>query len=158
VVAQVPIQPQPTDIPIDKPKLPNPNPNETQNVGGMPMNLKEMNQMLQQSPEQPQIIKAALETAQPDIARLIKTNPQTFLDLVKQATDNANSPLSADDAPNTGPNQNRSTITVELSLEEQQIINQMQEMGFDRNRAIEAFLLCERNVDYAINYLFNTQD
>ncbi|CAF3325373.1 unnamed protein product [Rotaria socialis] len=158
VVAQVPIQPQPTDIPIDKPKLPNPNPNETQNVGGMPMNLKEMNQMLQQSPEQLQIIKAALETAQPDIARLIKTNPQTFLDLVKQATDNANSPLSADDAPNTGPNQNRSTITVELSLEEQQIINQMQEMGFDRNRAIEAFLLCERNVDYAINYLFNTQD
>ncbi|CAF4707277.1 unnamed protein product, partial [Rotaria magnacalcarata] len=34
VAAQVPIQPRPADIPIDKPNLPNPTSNETQNVEG----------------------------------------------------------------------------------------------------------------------------
>jgi uncharacterized UBP type Zn finger protein len=35
---------------------------------------------------------------------------------------------------------------------------QLQEMGFERNRAIEAFLACERNKDHAINYLLNSFD
>ncbi|CAF2140037.1 unnamed protein product [Rotaria magnacalcarata] len=158
VAAQVPIQPRPADIPIDKSKLPNPTSNETQNVEGLGMSLKEMNQIIQQNPEQLQIIKAAVEATQPEIARLIETDPQAFLDLMKQAAEEANSQSSAGNAPGTDANQSRGTIQVTLSSQEQQIINQMQEMGLDRNRAIEAFVACDRNPELAIEYLLNAPE
>ncbi|CAF5065511.1 unnamed protein product [Rotaria magnacalcarata] len=122
------------------------------------MSLKEMNQIIQQNPEQLQIIKAAVEATQPEIARLIETDPQAFLDLMKQAAEEANSQSSAGNAPGTDANQSRGTIQVTLSSQEQQIINQMQEMGLDRNRAIEAFVACDRNPELAIEYLLNAPE
>jgi len=32
---------------------------------------------------------------------------------------------------------------------------QLQNLGFDQNRALEAFLLCDRNEELAANYLFD---
>jgi len=35
---------------------------------------------------------------------------------------------------------------------------QLEEMGFERNRVLEAFLLCDRNEEMAANYLFDSMN
>ena len=43
---------------------------------------------------------------------------------------------------------------VSVTQEEKDAIDRLTSMGFSRQRAIEAFLICDRNEEYAANYLF----
>ena len=47
-------------------------------------------------------------------------------------------------------------VPVHLSEEEQAAIGRLEALGFDRNRCIEAFLLCERDETLAANFLFDS--
>jgi UV excision repair protein RAD23 len=48
------------------------------------------------------------------------------------------------------------TVAVQLSEEEQAAVQRLESLGFDRNRCIEAFLLCERDESLAANFLFDS--
>lgn len=48
------------------------------------------------------------------------------------------------------------TIAVQLTEEEQAVVQRLESLGFDRNRCIEAFLLCERDESLAANFLFDS--
>jgi UV excision repair protein RAD23 len=153
---------------------PTPSPVRPQPGAGMGASLQQMRQMLRDHPEQLQVLKQALQTEHPEIAQMIGENPQAFLDLLNQAGS------IDDDAPATGTGSTgstgstggvggaggaggaggpgRGTITVTLSPQEQQIIDRLQDMGFERNRVIEAFLACDRNENLAVNYLLSSFD
>jgi UV excision repair protein RAD23 len=45
---------------------------------------------------------------------------------------------------------------VHLTEDEQAAIQRLETLGFDRNRCIEAFLLCERDETLAANFLFDS--
>ena len=47
--------------------------------------------------------------------------------------------------------------TIELSEDDHTNINTIVEMGFSEQQAIEAFLVCNKNLELAINYLFDQQ-
>ena len=47
-------------------------------------------------------------------------------------------------------------VAVHLTEEEQAAIGRLEGLGFDRNRCIEAFLLCERDETLAANFLFDS--
>lgn len=47
-------------------------------------------------------------------------------------------------------------VAVHLTEEEQAAIQRLETLGFDRNRCIEAFLLCERDETLAANFLFDS--
>lgn len=47
-------------------------------------------------------------------------------------------------------------VPVHLTEEEQAAIGRLEGLGFDRNRCIEAFLLCERDETLAANFLFDS--
>lgn len=47
-------------------------------------------------------------------------------------------------------------VTVNLTEEEQAAVGRLEGLGFDRNRCIEAFLLCERDETLAANFLFDS--
>ncbi|CAF4328912.1 unnamed protein product, partial [Adineta steineri] len=65
-----------------------PNPSATPSLGaeGMGTNLQEMGRLLQENPEQLQVLKQRLQTEHPQIAQMIDDNPQAFLDLIRQAS------------------------------------------------------------------------
>ncbi len=110
----------------------------------MGANLQQMRQMLQEHPEQLQVIKHTLQAEHPEIAKvnkrklifiylfffvlkkMIDENPQAFLELLNQAS------ASEESGPATGTGgaggvggQGSRSIKVELSTQEQEIINRV---------------------------------
>ncbi|UJR13903.1 hypothetical protein I4U23_000909 [Adineta vaga] len=123
-----------------------------------------LRQLIQQNPEQLQTLMQTLQATQPELYQLIEQRPQEFLELLNQADEgddggDDDDPLQggvgAGGAGGHGP---PGTVTITLSPQDQQAINRLQDMGFERNRVIEAFLACDRNEELAANYLLSSFD
>lgn len=121
-----------------------------------------LRQLIQQDPEQLQTLMQTLQATQPDLYRLIEQRPQEFLAMLNQVDE-------GDDGDDEDPMEGGlgaggmgqgppGTVTITLSPQDQQAINRLQDMGFERNRVIEAFLACDRNEELAANYLLSSFD
>lgn len=123
---------------------------------------QQLRNLIQNNPEQLQTLMQTLQATQPELYRLIEQRPQEFLELLNQADEGGD---DDDDDPmqggaigggvGQGP---PGTVTITLSPQDQQAINRLQDMGFERNRVIEAFLACDRNEELAANYLLSSFD
>lgn len=120
--------------------------------------------LIQQNPEQLQTLMQTLQATQPELYQLIEQRPQEFLELLNQVDegddggdddDPLQGGMGAGGAGGQGP---PGTVTITLSPQDQQAINRLQDMGFERNRVIEAFLACDRNEELAANYLLSSFD
>lgn len=119
-----------------------------------------LRQLIQQNPEQLQTLMQTLQATQPELYQLIEQRPQEFLELLNQV-DEGDDEGEGDDLPQGGGPGGQGppgTVTITLSPQDQQAINRLQDMGFDRNRVIEAFLACDRNEELAANYLLSSFD
>ncbi|CAF1058962.1 unnamed protein product [Rotaria magnacalcarata] len=119
--------------------------------------------LIQQNPEQLQTLLQTLQATQPDLYRLIEQQPQEFLELLNQADEgddggDDDDPLQGGVGGGAGGQGPPGTVTITLSAQDQQAINRLQDMGFERNRVIEAFLACDRNEELAANYLLSSFD
>ncbi|CAF1453279.1 unnamed protein product [Rotaria sordida] len=119
--------------------------------------------LIQQNPDQLQTLMQTLQATQPDLYRLIEQRPQEFLELLNQADEldeggDDDDPLQGGAAGGAGGQGPPGTVTITLSPQDQQAINRLQDMGFERNRVIEAFLACDRNEELAANYLLSSFD
>ena len=47
---------------------------------------------------------------------------------------------------------------IQITAEEKSQLEQLESLGFSRQRALEAWLVCDRNVELASSYLFNNMD
>jgi len=120
--------------------------------------------LIQQNPEQLQTLMQTLQATQPELYQLIEQRPQEFLELLNQAEGDDEG--GDDDDPLQGGAEGGGaggqgppgTVTITLSPQDQQAINRLQDMGFERNRVIEAFLACDRNEELAANYLLSSFD
>jgi UV excision repair protein RAD23 len=120
--------------------------------------------LIQQNPEQLQTLMQTLQATQPELYQLIEQRPQEFLELLNQADEGDDG--GDDDDPLQGGAEGvgaggqgpPGTVTITLSPQDQQAINRLQDMGFERNRVIEAFLACDRNEELAANYLLSSFD
>jgi UV excision repair protein RAD23 len=110
----------------------------------------------------------------PDIHQLLTSNPNLLLHLLIHGRPNVVGAPGQDtgpvppgsNIPPPGPNQQMPPMppmppqppqqpTIELSEDDNTNINTIMQMGFTRNQAIEAYLVCNKNVEMAINYLFD---
>ncbi|CAF2633974.1 unnamed protein product [Rotaria sp. Silwood2] len=120
--------------------------------------------LIQHNPNQLQTLMQTLQATQPDLYRLIEQRPQEFLELLNQADDideggdDDDDALQGGAAGGAGGQGPPGTVTITLSPQDQQAINRLQDMGFERNRVIEAFLACDRNEELAANFLLNSFD
>ncbi|CAF2643649.1 unnamed protein product [Rotaria sp. Silwood2] len=130
--------------------------------------------LIQEDPDSLQIVMLTLQVVQPKIFQIIKQRQQEFLELVNEADereggddkgeedDDENEEEGADDALQgdaeveaVGGQVPPGTITIILSSEDQQAINRLQDMGFQRNHVIEAYIARGRNEKLAANYLLS---
>jgi len=122
-----------------------------------------LRQLIQTNPDQLQTLMQTLQATQPDLYQLIEQRPQEFLELLNQA-DEGDDGGDDDDSLQGGAEGGAGgqgppgTVTITLSPQDQQAINRLQDMGFERNRVIEAFLACDRNEELAANYLLSSFD
>lgn len=97
----------------------------------------------------PQILQPMLQELgkqNPSLLRLIEENHQEFLQLISEPVDNSEGDIF-NQAEVEMPH------AVSVTPAEQEAIERMEAMGFDRDLVIEAFLACDRNEELAVNYL-----
>ncbi|KAL3512009.1 hypothetical protein ACH5RR_024726 [Cinchona calisaya] len=102
--------------------------------------------MVQSNPQILQPMLQELGKQNPQLLRLIEEHHQEFLQLVSEPVDGSEGDLF-DQAEPDMPH------AVSVTPAEQEIIQRLEAMGFDRALVIEAFLACDRNEELAINYL-----
>ncbi|KAL9689513.1 hypothetical protein QQ045_009899 [Rhodiola kirilowii] len=100
--------------------------------------------MVQSNPQILQPMLQELGKQNPQLLRLIQDHHAEFLQLI-------NEPPEGDDLFDE-PDQEM-PHAVSVTPAEQEAIERLEAMGFDRALVIEAFLACDRNEELAINYL-----
>ncbi|KAJ0536790.1 putative UV excision repair protein Rad23 [Helianthus annuus] len=102
--------------------------------------------MVQSNPQILQPMLQELGKQNPQLLGLIQENHAEFLQLINEPVD-----ASEGDLFDQGDQEMPHAISV--TPEEQEAIERLEAMGFDRTLVIEAFLACDRNEELAANFL-----
>ncbi|KAL9224319.1 hypothetical protein vseg_000365 [Gypsophila vaccaria] len=107
--------------------------------------------MVQTNPQILQPMLQELGKQNPQLLRLIQDHHAEFLQLLNEPLDGSEGDIF-DQADQDMPH------SISVTQEEQEAIERLEGMGFDRALVIEAFLACERNEQLAANYLLEHAD
>ncbi|PSR89379.1 Ubiquitin receptor RAD23b like [Actinidia chinensis var. chinensis] len=102
--------------------------------------------MVQANPQILQPMLQELGKQNPQLLRLIQENHAEFLQLINEPVDGSEGDLF--DQP-----EQEMPHAISVTPAEQEAIERLEAMGFDRALVIEAFLACDRNEELAVNYL-----
>jgi len=154
---------------------------EEEEEGGVEADAGQLFEMFRNSPHfnnlrilartNPEMLEQVLTQLPPQVLSVITNNQEEFLRLLTEEPQAAPSGATGGAAPAGGaapqpaaparPNAARQPAagfpqrTFNLSPEDQAIINNLVDMGFDKNRVTEAYLLFEKDADMTANYLLN---
>ncbi|KAF5243742.1 hypothetical protein FANTH_8035 [Fusarium anthophilum] len=103
---------------------------------------QQLRQVVQQQPQMLEPILQQLGAGNPQLAELIATNPDQFLQLLGEYAD--------DDTPLPPGAQ-----AISVTEEERDAIERLCRLGFDRDQAIQAYFACDKNEELAANFLFD---
>ncbi|GLU14132.1 hypothetical protein SLE2022_307200 [Rubroshorea leprosula] len=102
--------------------------------------------MVQSNPQILQPMLQELGKQNPHLLRLIQEHQAEFLQLI-------NEPLEGSEGDIFDQPEQDMPHAINVTPAEQEAIERLEAMGFDRNLVIEAFLACDRNEEMAANYL-----
>ncbi|KAM2016600.1 ubiquitin receptor RAD23b-like [Malus sylvestris] len=105
--------------------------------------------MVQANPQILQPMLQELGKQNPQLLRLIQEHHTEFLQLINEPLEGSEGGIF--DQPD-GPDQDM-PHAINVTPAEQEAIERLEAMGFDRALVIEAFLACDRNEELAANYL-----
>lgn len=138
--------------------------------------------IIQQNPAMLEPLLQQLAERDPEIVRLIQNNRDEFLQLLQQRVDPAviqslaaaadgeefeefdeEDEIAAQMGGQVPAGQGAGALppgaqVIQISPAEKEAIDRLVDLGFDRNRAVEAFLVCNRDEEMAANYLFEQED
>ncbi|CAG8481803.1 13440_t:CDS:2 [Dentiscutata erythropus] len=104
---------------------------------------QQLRQLVQQNPTQLPHLLQLIGQSNPQLLQFINANQSAFTRLLLEGGDEA------------GDSGLPPAHYVSVTQDEKDAIDRLEALGFDRARAIEAFLACDRNEDLAANYLFD---
>ncbi|KAG6105863.1 hypothetical protein E4U31_001178 [Claviceps sp. LM219 group G6] len=106
---------------------------------------QQLRQVVQQQPQMLEPILQQLGAGNPQLAQMIASNPDQFLQLLGESAD--------DDVPLPPGAQ-----AISVTEEERDAIERLCRLGFDRDQAIQAYFACDKNEELAANFLFDQPD
>ncbi|GJJ78983.1 UV excision repair protein RAD23 [Entomortierella parvispora] len=104
---------------------------------------QQIRELVQNNPELLQPLLVQLGQSNPQMLQLISQNQQAFLQLLNEGGE------GEEGHPQGGGNH------IYVTQEEQEAIQRLESLGFNRQTAVEAFLACDRDEEMAANYLFD---
>lgn len=111
----------------------------------------------QQAQSNPQILPQLLKLLQdnyPTLYQLFSQNPQLLVALLSGNPEMMES--GVDESQNVDNSfQSNAPQTVDLTESDQLAIKQLMDFGFNEQQCIEAYLVCNKNIDLAMNYLLD---
>ncbi|CAO1621117.1 unnamed protein product [Parajaminaea phylloscopi] len=119
---------------------------------GNPAMIQQLQSLVQQNPAALQPLIQAIAQSNPQLASALSADPQGVLNLL------ANMGEAGGEGAEGLEGQELPTLD-ELTSEDRAGVEQMVAMGIPQDRAIEAYMMCGRNVEMAVQYFFeNPQD
>ena len=115
----------------------------------------EFMQLIGQVRQNPQMLAPLLEQlsqSNPQLVALIAQHQEQFHRLVNEA------PVPAAPPAGGGGGGGGEPVTIQLSQEDSDAVGRLQQLGFSRDAALQAFLACEKNETLAANLLFDGGD
>ncbi|KAH9867598.1 hypothetical protein IAQ61_008192 [Plenodomus lingam] len=106
---------------------------------------QQLRQVVQQQPQMLEPILQQVGAGNPQLAQMIASNPEQFLQLLAEDAD--------EDAPLPPGAQ-----AISVTEEEREAIDRLCRLGFDRNLVIQAYFACDKNEELAANFLFDSPD
>ncbi|GMK54431.1 hypothetical protein CspeluHIS016_0110170 [Cutaneotrichosporon spelunceum] len=113
-------------------------------------NLPQIQRIRQAVQENPALIQPLLQQIaqqNPALAQIINENPQALYSLLGIGADD-------DDGEYQGPQ----VMQVNLTQEEAAAVERLEQLGFERQMVLQAFLLCDKNEELAANFLFENAE
>lgn len=121
---------------------------------------------LQSNPELIQPLLEQLAASNPQIANLIQQDPETFIRMFLSGAPGSGNDLGfefEDESGETGAGggaaaatgeDEQGTIRIQLSEQDNNAINRLCELGFERDIVIQVYLACDKNEEVAADILF----
>ncbi|KAF1810081.1 UV excision repair protein Rad23 [Eremomyces bilateralis CBS 781.70] len=106
---------------------------------------QQLRQVVQQQPQMLEPILQQLGAGNPQLAQLIATQPDEFLQMLAEDND--------EDAPLPPGAQ-----AISVTEEEREAIERLCRLGFSRDLVIQAYFACDKNEELAANFLFDQPD
>ncbi|KAF2742145.1 UV excision repair protein Rad23 [Sporormia fimetaria CBS 119925] len=103
---------------------------------------QQLRQVVQQQPQMLEPILQQVGAGNPQLAQLITSNPDAFLQLLTEDAD--------DDTPLPPGAQ-----AISVTEEEREAIERLCRLGFERDLVIQAYFACDKNEELAANFLFD---
>jgi UV excision repair protein RAD23 len=103
---------------------------------------QQLRQIVQQQPQMLEPILQQVGAGNPQLAQLIASRPEEFLELLAEDHD--------DDAALPPGAQ-----AIQVTEEEREAIERLCRLGFERDLVIQAYFACDKNEELAANFLFD---
>jgi UV excision repair protein RAD23 len=116
---------------------------------------QQIRQLVAQNPQALQQILPAIQMQQPQLFEYIQQHPEEFMALLQGGGGGPEGGMPGMPGMMPGGAPPPGTQVIQLNPEEREAIERIQSMGFERNAVVEAYLVCDKNEEAAINFLLN---
>eukprot|EP00011_Vannellida_sp_DIVA3-517-6-12_P007645 CAMPEP_0114612102 /NCGR_PEP_ID=MMETSP0168-20121206/4452_1 /TAXON_ID=95228 ORGANISM="Vannella sp., Strain DIVA3 517/6/12" /NCGR_SAMPLE_ID=MMETSP0168 /ASSEMBLY_ACC=CAM_ASM_000044 /LENGTH=411 /DNA_ID=CAMNT_0001823083 /DNA_START=151 /DNA_END=1386 /DNA_ORIENTATION=+ len=121
-----------------------------------------LRQQVQQNPQILSQVMAQLGASNPALLQRITENQEEFLNMLNEPVPPGTPTLAqlanaqgGMPGPGAGGGQELPPNYIQVTPEEREAIERLQQLGFERHRVIEAFFACDKDETLAANYLLN---
>jgi len=151
-------------------------------LGAGGVDFAQLSSVLQQQPQLIPVIMQQIARSNPQLHQLVNNNPQALIQLLAamgqaqqgggggllgaaggaagagggaSAAGSGGAGAGAAAGAGAGAGAAGGTRRIAITQEEKQSLDNLEALGFSRQKALEAFLICDRNEELAANYLFD---